>query len=155
MTAPAIELQAAIYTALTTDTGMIALMGAAPAVYDKVPDSIIKAYQGGSGGTYITIGEGTEDFTVAEGPDGDFELTEHKLHVYVWSQSIGAVEAKKIAYAARDALKAALVEGQPISAGATNNIDTLLPLQVDTQRAPDGVTTRALLVMRALTSPNV
>lgn len=155
--AAAFELQKAIYSALTTDAGMIALMGATPAVYDKVPDSVIAAYQAGNGGTYVTIGEGTEGFEIADDAlidRDDFEITKHQLHIYVWSQTIGAVEAKKIAYAARNALKAALVAGQPISQGATNNVDMLIPVSVDTQRAPDGVTTRALLVMRAQTSPN-
>lgn len=147
MTAPTFELQQAVFAALKNDVGMITLMGADPAIYDKVPDDVIKAYSQGAGGTYVTIGEGTESFT-----QGDFmlEITEHKFHVVVWSQNIGAPEAKKIAYAARSALAAALPEGTSLG---SNIIDVLTPLTVQTERAPDGVTTRALLVMRALTSP--
>jgi hypothetical protein len=146
------ELQQKFYAAITGDAGVKVLMGATPAIYDSVPDAVRQAYQKGSGPTYVTIGEGNEAFDLGDfdGTDG-FEQIEHKCHIYVWSQQVGAVEAKKITYAIKEALIAALPEGSDLG---TNTLNVFHPLQVMTERAPDGVTTRAMLVMRALTTPH-
>ncbi len=76
-------LQQAVYTALTGDAELIALLGPAPRIYDKVPEDVIFPY--------LTIGEaGVKPYPGYEG------ASEHDLRFHVWSRYAGHREVKTI-----------------------------------------------------------
>lgn len=91
MSEPSLALQYAIYTTLTNDAGVTALVGSR--VYDRVPPSP----------TYPLVMIGQDQVT-----DSLHECAEDCVEIYaqidVWSESVGKVECKKIMGAIKHAL---------------------------------------------------
>ena len=158
----ACALQAAVYTALCADDALIALL-APPAkfeglpantklmLFDKVPDPVMQSFLSGGGVTYATLGEGTVRFELFGDPgdeDGSVEEERHSFTFHVWSQSVGLLEAKKIAAAISQALKDAFANKTFRLSGYTiANID---PVACGFDRTNDGFTSHASLTMSCL-----
>ena len=127
------ELQVALKTALDGDSGVQALLGAPPRIYDRPPDDVIFPY--------LTFGRW--ESRPADGDD--VALIEHIFHLHVWSRYGGRAEARQTVGALRV---------------ATHNAQLVLPshtlvnLRVtftDVLRLPDGRTTQGVVRLRALT----
>lgn len=128
-------LQQAVFATLSNDSGVQALLGATPRIYDAVPrDSTFP---------YAVIGDGTEtDWSTATETG-----SEHQIAIHVWSRSTGHMEAKEIAEAIRAAL-----DGASLSITGQTLID-IRYLDTDHARASDGETYRASLRFRAVLEP--
>ena len=130
MTSAALALQTAIYTALTGDAALTALVDA---VYDHVPaDAALP---------YVQIGDGSISPFTATGLDGE----EHQLTCHVWTQAHGLSQAKQIMAALRDVL-----DGAELTV-ASAHLVLLTFTFADTLRDPEGGTQHGVLQFRALT----
>ena len=101
MSDPSVNLQKAVYAALTQHSGLIARLGAMPStrVYDRVPPNAVFPY--------VTIGD---DQHLAEYDSGPF--TESYVTVHVYSRAVGRIEAKTLVGLVRETLDVQLaVEG--------------------------------------------
>jgi len=128
-------LQQAVFATLSADSGVQAVLGDPPRIYDAVPRDAVFPY--------AVIGDGSEsDWSTATEPG-----SEHVLQVNVWSRAGGHKEAKEIAGAIRDALDGAslAITGQTLIG--------IRYLDCDHARSADGETYRASLRFRAVTEP--
>jgi len=160
MTQPAaIELQQAIFAILSADVGVAAALpkvtiANAPtvALFDLVPQELIKLFESGQGPTYATFGQGTEAFEPFDSDDDDAdELVEssHLIAVHVYSQQVGLLEAKSII----DLIRVAIANGRAGIDLPTNNLKLLDPVSAEYRRLDDGFTSHGALVLRAITTP--
>lgn len=128
-------LQQAIFATLSNDSGVQALLGATPRIYDAVPrDSMFP---------YAVIGDASESDWSTATETG----SEHVITIHVWSRAPGHKEAKDIAEAIRAALDGAAltITGQTLIG--------IRYLDTDYARASDGQTYRASLRFRAVLEP--
>lgn len=137
MSEPSVAVQGAIYSALRVDSALTALTGGSPQVYDVVPPATPVRY--------LTIGE---DQTLDEGSLCGPDMFEHFSTIHVWcraeqsGQTVGRIEAKRIAARARDVLMGLTVPGFTVHSATCERIDHL--------RDPDGLTAHSVLAMRFL-----
>ena len=130
MTSASLALQTAVYTALTGDAALTALVDA---VYDHVPEDAALPY--------VQIGDGSVSPFTAGGLDGE----EHQLTCHVWTQAHGLTQAKQIMAAVREVL-----DGADLSLGGAHLV--LLDFTfADILRDPEGGTQHGVLQFRALT----
>jgi len=127
-------LQAALFTALTTDSSVQAAL--ADRIYDSVPRAPVFPY--------AVLGDALEANWSTKTEEG----SEHRFTLTVWSRNAGHKEAKDIAAVLIDALDAANLapEGH-----------TLVSLRFEDAthaRESDGLTYKATLRYRAVTEPN-
>lgn len=92
----------------------------------------------------VTVGEGQ---SVDNSVPGCYDGTESFLQVDVWSRANGYPQVKQIASAIRDRLH----DGALTLNGHT--LELLRVQSTDYSRDPDGITSRARLLVRALTQP--
>ncbi|MGB0855032.1 MAG: DUF3168 domain-containing protein [Pikeienuella sp.] len=132
MPAPANELQAAVFSILTSDAGLTALVGGR--VYDRVP-------MDGDQAPYITFGPSDEVSDDAECMIAD----DHTLQIDIWSEYQGGFkEAKEIAFAVKQALHGVDID-LPTHA--------LIEIRADNRRYlrdPDGVTSHGIVTVEAM-----
>ncbi len=128
-------LQQAIYAELVVNSGVMAVLGDPPRVYDAVPRD--------AAFPYAAIGDGSESDWSTATESG----SEHTLAIHVWSRAGGHKECKEIAEAIR-----AAIDGAALSVTGQALID-ILYLDTDYARAADGETFRASLRFRAVTEP--
>lgn len=133
MSDPSLELQKAIVAALKADTDTAALIGAR--VYDQPP--AVPQFP------YLTLGE---DQTIAERADC-YDASEVTLTFHAWSRATGFPEVKRIADAVRQALTDA-----PLALTGHRLVD-LAFTDSRVLRDPDGLTSHAVITLRALTEP--
>ncbi len=131
---PSWSLQQAIFSTLSADAALTALIGA-DRVFDDVPqDSPLP---------YVTLGP----VTAQDWSTGSEDGTEHLLTVHVWS----GARSKKQAHEILGAIRAALHDA-PLSLGGHTLIN-LRHERSDIRRAPDGETIHGLARFRAVTEP--
>lgn len=135
MTSPSFELQSAVVGHLRADAAVIGFVGQkvydmAPAGPNGVPDVETP---------YISMGPSDELSEDAECIDG-FEIT---FQIDVWSRERGYHEARKIADAVRNALKAEL-------ALPANALVTMEHRITRYMRDPDGLTSHAAMTFTAI-----
>ncbi|MBK3745622.1 DUF3168 domain-containing protein [Paraburkholderia aspalathi] len=129
MTSPTLELQQALFSRLTTNAALIALIG--DRVYDWVPENP----------TYPYVSFGPMDETSADADCVDaFEIS---MQLDVWSRSVGYEEARQVADVIRRALKADLSLTE-------NALVYLVHRQTRVFRDPDGLTSHAALTFEAV-----
>ncbi len=129
-----LALQAAIFSALTADVELTALVGA-PRIFDDVPP--------GTPYPYITFGQTSErDWSTSTEPG-----SEHTVTLHVWSKERGRRQAHRIGMA----LRSALVETPLILIG--HRLINLRHEFSESRRESDGETYRALVRFRAVTEP--
>jgi hypothetical protein len=134
MAAPAYELQKALFTALTSNAPLLALLGG-PKVYDDVPRQAALPY--------VTFGQSTlRDWST--GTEAGFE---HLLTLHVWSQVHGDREAHQIMAAIRDCL-----HDVPLSVAAHTLINLRFEFS-DLIRDADGETAHGIVRYRAVLEP--
>ena len=128
-------LQQAVYAELVVNSGVMAVLGDPPRVYDAVPRDAVFPY--------VVIGDGSETDWSTATESG----SEHTLAIHVWSRSGGHRECKEIAEAIR-----AAIDGAELSVTGQALID-IRYLDTDYVRSADGETFRASLRFRAVTEP--
>lgn len=137
MSEPGAAVQGAVYSALTIDSALTALLGGQKRVFDIVPPNPPVRY--------ITIGE---DQTLDEGSLCGPDMFEHFSTIHVWAraeepgQTVGRIQAKNIASRAREVLRGMSVPGFTVHSATCERIDHL--------RDPDGLTAHSVLTMRFL-----
>jgi hypothetical protein len=127
MSDPLLGLQGAVVSRLKADVATTALV--AQRVFDAVPAGAVFPY--------ITLGGGQQN-----GDDIDCaDISETFFQIHGWSRSVGWPEAKNIARAIRDALKAPL---------AITGFDIQIQEYQQTQLLddPDGLTRHAMVEFR-------
>lgn len=134
MSAPSVELQSAIYHALSADA---ALMSLVDGVYDRVPKDAFGVRNG-----YISFGP---EYSVYQ----DFaclEIEEINIQLDVWSRVVGRVHCKEIVSAAQRVLQALpdLTQNALILSEAP-----LTRITAD----PDGLTTHGIIQLRYEVEP--
>lgn len=124
MTAPTIELQAAIVAAVEADT---ALMSLVTGIYDRVHADCWGSEQG-----FISFGSEDDDIE-----SGCIDLQRVSLPLHVWSRRTGRVHCKQILHELRRVMRGLTTAENPIVAMAyqTGKIN----------QDPDGLTTHGLL----------
>lgn len=125
MTAPTVELQAAIVAAVENDAALMALING---IYDKVPPNPWGTAQG-----YISFG--TED-TLTD--SGCVDLATVSIQLDAWSRRTGRVHCKQILHELRRVMRALATTDNPIVAMGD-------PSEQIT-RDPDGLTTHGFLI---------
>lgn len=132
---PAEALHLAIRAALIADTAVATMLGTR--IYDRVPAN--------AAFPYAEFGEFQRLDDAADCIDGaEFYVTLH-----AWSQAVGTIEAKRVAAV----ITKALGTGDGLSLAPDHR---LVEFAVESDRIlddPDGVTTHAVLTLRALTEP--
>ena len=127
-------LQQSIFTRLTSDAPLLALLGG-PRLYDDVPQR--------ADFPYLTFGQ-----TLArDWSTGTEDGNEHILTVHVWSQARGKKETHEI----MDALRSALHD-QPLTLSGHRLIN-LRHEHSEARRDPDGETIHGIVRCRATTEP--
>lgn len=137
MSAPSIELQAAIVAALTADADLMALISG---VFDRVQrgsDGSAAGNVWGPQNGYVSFGP---EFTVYEDAEC-LNLQEVNIQIDAWSRQVGRVHCKRIVAEARRVLMAM----DELTVNALVLADA--PLTRITQD-PDGLTTRGLIQVR-------
>lgn len=163
----ALELQAAIYTALSEDDAVVGLLAppknftGLPAntplmLFDKVPDAVMQSFVANGGVTYATLGDGSERYELAGDDDRSddedtIEITRHTLAFHVYSQKVGLLEVKAIAIAMRTAIVNAWRQ-QRLTLPA-NRIIHIDASALAYDRLNDGFTSHAGLAMTCSTQP--
>ncbi len=133
MSAASWALQQAIFATLSTDSGVMDVVG--ERVFDAVPR--------GSAYPYIVIGDDTEsDWSTATEPGSS-----HALTIHIWSRAAGRRETRLAA----EAVIAALNGAELMLAGQT--LIDLRWLESRSSRESDGETVHAQLRFRAVTEP--
>lgn len=136
MVAPANELQAAVFVALTGSTEVAALV--ADRVYDRPPGK-------GDIAPFITLGDGSE----VTDPSDCKVLSDHSVQVNVWSEYQGGMkEVKDIAHQVKLAVQTGVVNL------ATHALIGLDHIETRYLRDPDGITTRAVLSFDVMIEEN-
>lgn len=148
-----LELQPAIVVLLTADAGVKAALPGGR-IYDRVPGDVNQLFVEGKGPTYVTIGDGRETFDLAgsdraDEAEEDYECSDHFIALHVWSQTVGFIEAKAIAYAMRRAIKTAFRAGALTL--ANNDILQIDPVSLECGRSEDQITAHAVLTVRVKT----
>jgi hypothetical protein len=133
MSDPAFALQQAIAAVLKANAEVAELIG--PRVYDRVPPK--PQYP------YGTIGD---DRTVPDRADA-YDGSEVAITLHAWSQAPGSQEARRI----RDAMREALHLAELDVAGF--HLVDLAVVESLAFRDPDGLTTHAVLRLRAQLEP--
>lgn len=124
MTAPSLELQAAIVSAVEGDAVIMALISG---IYDRVPDS-----PWGEALGYVSFGP--ED-TVTQ--SGCVDLHDVSVQLDVWSRRVGRVHCKQILHELRRIMDAIATVENPI-VGVGEPVEQVL-------RDPDGLTMHGVL----------
>jgi hypothetical protein len=134
MPTSAFALQQAIFSTLSADASLLALLGG-PRVYDDTPQP--------AAFPYVTFGQSTIR-------DGDASLApadEHMITLHVWSRAAGRKQTHAIVGALRDALH---------DSNLTLAGHKLINLRHDfseARRDPDGETIHGIVRLRAVTEP--
>src|SRR4051794_28793380 len=131
---PSLELQRALRAQLLASPAVTALVG--QRIYDQPP--ITPQFP------YITLGETDVQVQRASFYDG----SDVSMSVHAWSRANGYPESKRIAAAIRASLHEA-----PI---ALVGLERLVDIEVQSNRTlrdPDGLTSHAVIPVRALTEP--
>lgn len=128
------SLQKAIHQALTSDAGVLSLLGG-PRVWDHVPR--------GATFPYVTIGATTDRDWSTGTERGD----EHILTLHVWSKAAGRQEAESIAETLRRAL-----HDQPLTLDACRLVNLRHEFS-DTRRDVDSELYHGVVRLRAVTEP--
>ena len=126
------ELQRAVFDAVATDVGVIALLGGAK-VFDDVPRA--------SDFPYVTFGQSIERDWSTGGDDGG----EHLITLHVWSRENGRREVHEIVGAVREALH---LQDLNVSGHRLVNLRHEFS---DTRREADGETYHGVVRFRAVT----
>lgn len=126
------SLQQAIYTTVTNDAALNALIGP-PRLYDHVPQNT--AYP------YLTLGQST----VRDWSTGTEVGDEHSLTLHVWSRASGRKEANDIMAALKDAL-----HDRALTLSGYRLVNMRHELS-EARREPDGDTYHGLIRFRAVT----
>lgn len=124
MTAPTLELQAAIVAAVEADTALMALV---TGIYDRVPDDCWGSDQG-----FISFGSEDDDIE-----SGCIDLQRVSLPLHVWSRRTGRVHCKHILHELRRVMRGLATAENPIVAMS----DPTGQVYQD----PDGLTTHGFL----------
>jgi hypothetical protein len=127
-------LQQSIFAALSADTVLTSLLGAAR-IFDDVPQ--------GAAFPYVTFGHSTARDWSTGTDDGN----EHIITLHVWSQANGKRQAHEI----MGALRAALHD-QPLTLSGHRLINLRHEFS-DARRDADGETTHGIARFRAVTEP--
>jgi hypothetical protein len=127
-------LQQSIFTKLTADATLLALLGG-PRVYDDAPQA--------SAFPYLTFGHSL----VRDWSTGSEDGSEHVVTLHVWSQNKGKKEAHAIMGAVRTAL-----HDQPLTLSGHRLINLRHEFS-EARREPDGDTTHGIVRYRAVTEP--
>jgi hypothetical protein len=127
-------LQRAVFTALATDSALVALLGAAR-IYDDVPQRAELPY--------VTFGQAT----TRDWSTGDTAGEEHQLTLHVWSRADGRRETHEVAAAVRAVLHDAAL---PLDG---HRLVQLRHELTEARREGDGETYRGLVRFRAVTEP--
>lgn len=134
MASAGLALQRAVFSALSKDAALVALLGSAK-IYDDVPQR--------TDFPYVSFGQSTErDWSTAT-EDG----AEHLVTLHVWSRAVGRKEVRTILEAVRAVLHDAVL---------TLTGHRLVNLRhefSDTRRDPDGETYHGIVRYRAVTEP--
>ena len=134
MASASFALQKAIYTTLTANAGVIAVLGAAR-IYDDVPTR--------SEFPYMTFGQTTErDWSTGTEPGH-----EHTITLHVWSRGRGRKEADEVMAAVQAALHDAAL------ALTGHRLVNLRHEFSDARRDPDGESFHGISRYRAVTEP--
>ncbi len=131
MISPAISLQKAVVSALTSVLGSVRVYDRVPAHGDQFP--------------HVVIGEGQALPNLADCMNG----REHYLDVHVWSRAVGQGEAKEIAAT----VEACLHDADLILEGHVLDIITFDGARF--LRDPDGLTSHAVVTFHAFTQPDI
>lgn len=134
MSASAVALRAAIYTALASDTALAELLGG-PKIFDEPPRATPFPYVTLAESRVLDFSTGTEA--------GD----EHQVTLHAWSQQGGHREAHLIAAAVLQTLDDAAL------ALDGHRLVNLRFTTADVRRESDGRTYRAVIRFRAVTEP--
>lgn len=132
MTAQALGLQGAIYSALASNSGVDALVG--DRIYDAVPRQPVYPY--------VTIGNVQAVDDSADCTDGE----EAFVQINVYTRSVGLVEAKQIGGALKDAL-----HDQPLAMPTGLRLLSIRFRDAGYRTEPDGLTGRGIIQFVALT----
>ena len=135
MSGPEWALQVGVRTALSNDAGVKAWLGDPARIYDEAPDDPVFPY--------LTYGR-----SESRPADGDgAPVTEHVLHLHLWSRYGGRREAKQGVAAVRTALHDAsfALDGHTLGSLKTTYTDVF--------RVGDGRTVHGVVRLRALTEP--
>ncbi len=128
-------LQQALYAAISTDPGVLALLGS-PRIYDDVPQS--------APFPYITLGQSTVRDWSSVVDDGE----EHILTLHVWSRASGRKETHEVMGALREAL-----HDRPLTLSGHRLVNLRHEFS-DARRDSDGETYHGVVRYRAVTEPN-
>lgn len=135
----ALELQGAIFNALTSDDGLKALVG--NRIYDAVPAPNKREFP------YVSFGPHREgDDSIADAQCG-YDGAEHDIVIDCWSRALGMPEVKRIAAAVvriLNNLDLGLYNHRLISLAHRDTFTTL---------DPDGMTNHAVSTFEATTEP--
>ncbi|RAI44105.1 DUF3168 domain-containing protein [Rhodoplanes roseus] len=134
MSTAAVALRSAIYSALSSDGALVALLGGVR-VYDAPPSR--PAFP------YVALGEARiTDVSADESP-----TQEHQLTLHAWSRQGGHREAHQIAGALLQAL-----DDAPLALAGHHLVNLRFSL-ADVRRETDGRTYHAVVRFRAVTEP--
>lgn len=134
MTDPGWALQKAVYGALTTNAGVLAVLGG-PHIFDHVPRKTAPPY--------VTFAASM----VRDWSSGEAEAHEHTLTMHVWTEARG----RKVTAAIQDALRGALHERVLVLDG--HRLVNLRHEFSEVRRAEDGERLQGLVRFRAVTEP--
>lgn len=129
------SLQSAIWAALTSDTALLAALGASGRIHDHVPR--------GAEFPYLVVSA----ITTRDWSTGDLEGEEQTIQLNAWSRGRGKREALAIAAAVRECL-----HDQPLTLMG-HRLVNLRHLSSEIRREADGQTVRASIRLRAVTEP--
>ena len=132
------SLQQSVFSALTADAALTALLGA-DRIYDDVPQ--------GSPLPYLTLGQSTVRDWSTGGDPGTDDGNEHVLTLHVWSDARGKKQASEIIGAVRTAL-----HDQPLTL-VGHRLVNLRHEFSEARRDPEGATIHAIARFRAVTEP--
>ena len=127
-------LQQALYSAITSNAQLLALLGGAR-IYDDVPQT--------AAFPYLALGQSTLRDWSSGGGDGDGD--EHALTFHVWSRAAGRRETHEI----MSALKSALHDAALTLSG--HRLVNLRHVLSEARREPDGDTYHGIVRFRAVT----
>lgn len=133
MTSSTWALQTAVKAALEADSGLLAIFGAAPFVYDRVPEERALPYIGFA------------DWSVNAQDTDDTRIDAHSFTVQAWSNYAGLKEAKAAAIAVEQVL-----HGAALTLDGQSLIDLAYVGSAFTQDERQGLS-RADIRFRALT----